>query len=254
VRRKLGLQPDTKHRSSSLPNRPRREDLLSWKVNGRRKNVQVEPTESVGTIAAPRPQVEPRPADSCSSTGHDTSIDASQRAKLQDKIEGRPVLDDIAVNSTAHRSDYEEDDGNVGSNEAAIGTREPEDFWALAEEQLRKRGSHQCKIMDKFDRVLQKPKNLGSTLEPPNTNARRIQINAFLESRFKKLENAEDENRLGRCKENAKRYLKIAVKSLTATQGIINKATAPCLPAGIACVGVTLLLTVSLFIQYQKAE
>jgi len=101
-------------------------------------------------------------------------------------------------------------------------------------------------MMKKFDSVLEK--HIGSALEPPRTKARREQIIAFIQPKSEKLENAEDQNRLSQCKENAKGFFRTAVKFVTKTQGIINAAAAHCLPASVACAGVTLLLTVSLFI------
>jgi hypothetical protein len=191
----------------------------------------MEPTTGVQTIAAPIEHDEPKAQTGGNSATNAEATDAQKRYKLLEEDGDEPVAEATAGSS------------KIQDGEA----KEPEDFWALAEKQLRHLdGLHKREMMKKFDSCLEK--NIGSALEPPRTKARREQIIAFIQPKSEKLENAEDQNRLSQCKENAKGFFRIAVKFVTKTQGIINAAAAPCLPASVACAGVTLLLTVSLFI------
>lgn len=201
LRRTVGLQPDTKHHTTSLPNRSSREYSPLGNDNDGRKSVQVESTKRLQTIAATGPQAGSK------SVGHEKVTDVEQRAKLQDKNEDRPVTKETSVNSTAQKGDSKENGGTAG-----IKTREPEDFWALAEKQLRQPDSDRGKVMKKFDAVLEKPENFGSKLEPPRSNARRKQINEFLESRIKKLENAKSQNHLSQCKEMQRAFSRLLSK------------------------------------------
>jgi hypothetical protein len=206
----------------------------------------MEPTTGVQTIAAPIKHDEPEAQTGDNSATNAKATGAQKRYKLLEEDEDKPVAEETAGNSKLQDGEPKKD-GNVGIDKAAAPTKEPEDFWALAEKQLRHlKGSHKSEMMKKFDSVLEK--HIGSALEPPRTKARREQIIAFIQPKSEKLENAEDQNRLSQCKENAKGFFRTAVKFVTKTQGIINAAAAPCLPASVACAGVTLLLTVSLFI------
>ncbi|PMD35782.1 hypothetical protein L207DRAFT_601605 [Hyaloscypha variabilis F] len=252
VRRTLGIQLGTQHRSTSLPNRSsnrsttrsRRKHPPSINDDGERENAQMEPTTGVQTIAAPIEHDEPKAQTGGNSATNAKATDAQKRHKLLEEDGDKPVAEETAGSSKLQDGEPNKD-GNVGIDKAAAPTKEPEDFWALAEKQLRHHeGLHKREMMKKFDRCLEK--NIGSALEPPRTKARREQIIAFIQPKSEKLENAEDQNRLSQCKENAKGFFRIAVKFVTKTQGIINAAAAPCLPASVACAGVTLLLTMCL--------
>jgi hypothetical protein len=206
----------------------------------------VEPTTSVQTVAAPIEHDEPKAQTGTNSTTNAQATDAQKRYKLLEEGEDRPLAEETAGGSKLQDGGPKKD-GNVGIDKAAPPTKEPEDFWALADKRLRHlEGFDKSEMMKRFDSILEK--NIGSALEPPGTKARREQIIAFIQPKSEKLENAEDQNHLSQCKENAKGFFRTAVKFVTKTQGIINAAATPCLPAAVACAGVTLLLTASLFI------
>jgi hypothetical protein len=251
--KKLGFQPDSL-RSTSLPNRSSNTSHRAYppSKNGFDvRSVQVEPIKSVQTIAASSAPVAPKAQAGGNSATYEQTTDAQKQDKLQEKDEGRSVAEGTAGGSKEQVDEPKEENGSVDTDEVAGRTREPDDFWALADEKLR-RDSDKSKIMENFDRVLQKPENIGPALEPPRTEARRKQIDAFIESKIKKLESAEDQNRLSQHKKKAKRFLRTAVECVKATQGIVKAATATCLPASVACAGVTILLTVSLAIQCHR--
>jgi hypothetical protein len=241
--KKLGLQRDAKSDPSSLPDRNHSHQKYSHSEghDSGSKRVQVQ------TIEVSSAQVEPGPQAGSHSASHEGATDAEQRAKLQDKNEKTSPAEERAADPTGQKTDSKRDDRNADIE--GISTREPEDFWALADEQLRQPGSDGAKIMKKFDLILEKPENLGSTLEPPGTDARKEQISAFLQSRIKKLKEPQDQSRWSQCGKDAKTFFKKAVGFVIATQGIMNAAAAPCLPASVACAGVTLILTVKLVVQ-----
>ncbi|OCK75793.1 hypothetical protein K432DRAFT_161465, partial [Lepidopterella palustris CBS 459.81] len=260
LRRKFGIQSGTKHRSTSLPDRSvirsstrsRCEYSSSENDDGGRESVQIEPTTGVQTIAVPIKHDEPKAQADGNSATNAKATNAQRRYKLQKEDEDKPLTEETAGSSKPQDGEPKKD-GNVGIDKAAAPTKEPEDFWALAEKQLRHdEGSHKSEMMKRFDSILKK--NIGSALEPPRTKARREQINAFIKSKSKNLENAEDQNRLSQCKEEAKNFFMTAVQFMIKTQGIINAAAAPCLPASVACAGVTLLLTICLEAANQRQD
>jgi hypothetical protein len=248
--KRFGLRADMS-RSTSLSNRSShqlRDACSTSKSAVDIRTIQVEPTANVRTITASSAQVEPNALVGDGSVTHDAATGQQKQNKLQKQGEDRPGTEETASGSKVPDGEPKEQHGNVVTHESAGCTKEPEDFWALAKERLRQ-DTDKREIIDKFDLILKKPENIGSALEHPGTGARRKQIDAFFKSKTKKLESAEDEDRLSQCKKSAKRFFRTAIECVTATQGIINHASAPCLPASVACAGVTLLLTVGLIIQ-----
>jgi hypothetical protein len=234
-------------RSTSLPNRPSDPSRRAYSPSKNDVDVrsaEVESTKTVQTVVAPNAQAEPKAQAGGNIVTHEKATHAQKQDKLQEKDEGRNVTDETAGGSKAQDGGPKED-----GDKAAGSAMELPDFWALANKKLRVDSSKR-KIMEKFDSILEEPENIGSALEPPGTKSRQQRIDAYITSKIKNLESAEDQNRLSQCKENAKSFFRIAVKCVKATQGLISAATAPCLPASVACAGVTVLLTASLVIQY----
>ncbi|KAH0553091.1 hypothetical protein GP486_006718 [Trichoglossum hirsutum] len=135
--------------------------------------------------------------------------------------------------------------GNDGKDtEAADLEAHPVDMWAMADNQLR--GDPQkCEMMQKYDRLLESKLPPGSKLEPIGTEERRKQAFGFFGSEIERL-NAIDTtsySQLKKCGNKAKRCFKAAVTCIMATRDIVNAAATPRLPASVACMGVTVLLS-----------
>lgn len=129
-----------------------------------------------------------------------------------------------------------------GANTAATNSKKDIDLWTIAETELRKDPQKREKL-EKYDRILEN--RLGSKLEPSETPERRKQVLDFLDKEIERLSGIDSETRLRRFKRKAGRFFKTAVDFVVATQSIINTAASPCLPAAVACAGVTVLLSVS---------
>lgn len=137
------------------------------------------------------------------------------------------------------------DDGNDAGQGVNTATADPTndfDMWAIAERELREDPQKREKL-DRYDKILED--HFKSKLEPIGTPKRREQFREFFESEVKNLTSIDSETRLQGCKNKAKRFLKAAVDCVLATRDIIAAASAPCLPASVACAGVTFLLSVS---------
>ncbi|KIW24505.1 hypothetical protein, variant [Cladophialophora immunda] len=111
------------------------------------------------------------------------------------------------------------------------------DMWARAEEELR-RDAQKREKMEKYDRILED--YFASKLKPIGTLERREQFLGFLSLEIEKLNRADSEIL---PTNKAKRFFRSAVESIIASKGIITAATAPCLPASVACAGVVVLLS-----------
>jgi hypothetical protein len=126
---------------------------------------------------------------------------------------------------------------------AAAGSNKDNDMWTIAEEKLRN-DPQKCKKLEKYDRILED--YFGSKLKPVGTLERREQFLGFLRSEIEKLNKTDSETRLSKCSNKAKRFFQSAVRCIMASKDIITAAATPCLPASVACAGVTVLLSVSL--------
>lgn len=126
-----------------------------------------------------------------------------------------------------------------GAKTAAAGSNKDNDIWTIAEEQLRK-DPQKCEKLEEYDRILER--HFGFKLEPVGTLERREQFLGFFSSEIEKL----NKTRLRDCSNKAKRFFKSAVDCIIASKDIITAAATPCLPASVACAGVTVLLSVSL--------
>lgn len=136
------------------------------------------------------------------------------------------------------------EDAWLGVKTATADPTKDNDMWAIAEEKLRKDPRKREKL-EKYDGILEA--HFGAKLKPIGTPERREQFLEFLNSEIEQLNSTTNSGtRLGRCSNKAKRFLRTAVDSIIATKGIITAATTPCLPASVACAGVTVLLSVSL--------
>jgi len=136
-------------------------------------------------------------------------------------------------------------DDNLPMKKAIADLDKEYDLWILADQQLRN-DHDKREIMKKYDRILEQ--NLGSELKPAGTSERRKQLLKFLDLKTNQLKDAANQTRLDDCSRKAKRFFRNAVDCVVATQCLINNAVAPCLPASVACAGVTFLLSVSLII------
>lgn len=131
-----------------------------------------------------------------------------------------------------------------GAKTVTVDPIKDNDMWAIAEEKLRKDPRKREKL-DKYNGILEA--YFKTKLQPVGTPERREQFLEFLNSEIEQLNSATNSGtRLGRCSNKAKRFLRNAADSIIATKGIITAATTPCLPASVACAGVTVLLSVSL--------
>ena len=121
--------------------------------------------------------------------------------------------------------------------------RTKSNLWAIAEQRLRD-SAEKGKIMQEYDRILEE--KMGFKLEPVGTPERQKQFLDFIDLESKKLDKrAKDISCLGKYTEKAKTSLRTVVDCVLAIKGVINTAASACLPAAIACAGVTVLLTVS---------
>jgi hypothetical protein len=134
------------------------------------------------------------------------------------------------------------EDAQLRMKTAATNSNKEDDMWTMAERKLRKDPKN-CEKLEEYDRILEK--QLGSKLMPIGTQERRKQVLEFLDLEIKRLEDTESKTRLGKWGAKAKRFFKETIDFIVLTQSIINTAAAPCLPAAVACAGVTVLLSVS---------
>jgi len=130
-----------------------------------------------------------------------------------------------------------------GTETATAGSNKDNDMWTIAEEELRKDPQKREKL-EQYDRILED--YFGSKLKPVGTLERREQFLGFLSSEIEKLDTTDCETRLRKCSNKAKRFFKSARGCILASKDIIAAAATPCLPASVACAGVTVLLSVSL--------
>jgi len=135
-----------------------------------------------------------------------------------------------------------EDDEDAQSSANAVTPGRIVDFWTIAEAELLK-DSQKREKLDKYNLILEK--RLGSKLEPSGTPERRKHILDFLHKAVDKLNSADSQTRLSKFKRKASRFFKSTIDFVVATQSTINTAASPCLPASVACAGVTVLLSVS---------
>lgn len=133
-------------------------------------------------------------------------------------------------------------DAQPSAKTAATTSNKDIDMWTIAEKELRT-DPRTCEKLEKYDRILHN--RLGSALEPIETPERRKQVLDFLDKEIERLNSLDSETRLRSFKRKAGRFFKSAVNFVAATQTIINAASSPCLPAAVACAGVTVLLSVS---------
>jgi hypothetical protein len=131
-----------------------------------------------------------------------------------------------------------------GEKTSTAGSHKDNDMWTIAEEKLRK-DPQKCEKLEEYDRILED--YFGSKLKPVRTMERREQFLGFLSSEIEKLNEADIETRLRKCSNKAKRFFKSAFGCIIASKNIIATAATPCLPASVACTGVMVLLSVSLF-------
>jgi hypothetical protein len=117
------------------------------------------------------------------------------------------------------------------------------DMWKIAEDQLRN-DPKMKEILDAYYGILKWKSDVN--LEPAGTPERKKQICNFIDSEHKKLP---DSSALGKCSSVFKKASENVVKA----KDVIAAATAPCLPASIACAGVMLILTVSWSLQLRMA-
>jgi hypothetical protein len=134
-------------------------------------------------------------------------------------------------------------DARPGANTAAAGPNKDNDMWTIAEAELREDPQKREKL-EKFDRILED--HFKSKLKPVGTLERREQFLGFLGSEIEKLNKTDSETRLRKCSNRAKRFFKSAVDCIIASKDIITAAATPCLPASVACAGVSVLLSVGL--------
>jgi hypothetical protein len=124
---------------------------------------------------------------------------------------------------------------------AAAGANTDVDMWAIAEAKLRQ-DAQKRKKLEQYDRIL--ADYFGAELKPAGSRERREQLLGFLGAEIDKLNQPESETRLSRCSNKAKRFFQSAVRCVMASKDVITAAATPCLPAAVACAGVTVLLSV----------
>ena len=117
-----------------------------------------------------------------------------------------------------------------------------DDLWAIAEEKLRCDPNTKT-TLEEYDCILQKEEK--SQLAPITKEERKLQAARYLESKVKELQEIKDGTRLAGCRAKIKRFLRSAADCIIEAHVVIGPATAACLPASVACAGVTLLLKVS---------
>ena len=131
---------------------------------------------------------------------------------------------------------------DLTANQDSVDSNDEGDLWAIAEEKLRGDPNTRTTLQE-YDRILQEEEK--SQLEPTTKEERKLQAARYLESKVKELQEIKDGTRLAGCRAKIKRFLRSAADCIIEAHTVIGPATATCLPASVACAGVTLLLKVS---------
>lgn len=170
-----------------------------------------------------------------------------RRSKSPNTENENQKIAQLTTGANAATFEITPDDSNdawLGAKTATVDPTKDNDMWAIAAEKLRKDPRKREKL-DKYNGILEA--RFKTKLKPIGTLERREQFLEFLNSEIEHLNNTtKSETRLGRCSNKAKRFLRTAADSIIATKSVITAATTPCLPASVACAGVTVLLSVSL--------
>ena len=124
----------------------------------------------------------------------------------------------------------------------SVDSNDEGDLWAIAEEKLRCDPNTKA-TLEEYDRILQEEEK--SQLEPFTKEERKLQAARYLESKVKELQEIKDGTRLAGFRAKIKRFLRSAADCIIEAHVVIGPATSACLPASVACAGVTLLLKVS---------
>ncbi|EFW99839.1 ankyrin repeat-containing protein [Grosmannia clavigera kw1407] len=164
----------------------------------------------------------------------------SLKGTLKNTIDVEPT-----PGSASHVSENISDNGEEDQPNADTDRQDPDtehDMWAKAEQKLRKDDKKRYNL-EKYDRILEA--HFGAKLEPIGTQSRRNQFYEFLTSEVEDLHRArtEDNTKWRKCKRKAKQYFETAAKVVVASKDIIAPATNACLPAGVACTGVVVILS-----------
>jgi hypothetical protein len=175
-------------------------------------------------------------------------------------VPGNATVDDVpstattSVSTLVVRSDDKPDnkldevqdaeqEATVKSQDQEIENSDPDaadltrdyDAWKIAEVQLR-RDEKNRKLLDAYYDILKS--KLTEGLEPAGTPERRKQISTFIESESEKFQNTNSLGTIGQV-------LNRASNLIVASKNVVVAASAPCLPASIACAGIMLILSVS---------
>jgi hypothetical protein len=130
------------------------------------------------------------------------------------------------------------DDSSEGGQDAEQDTPDlarQYDTWKIAEDKLRQ-DKKKRKLLDAYYEILKS--KLNEDLQPAGTSARRNQLCAFIVSESKNLQDPKNSGRVSQV-------LKQACGFIVASKHVVTAASAPCLPASIACAGMMLICSVS---------
>jgi len=180
---------------------------------------------------------QPDPASRPQSNAHiiDNEVPPAPKSDSEGDSDENILVDQPPSETASAHSEDEPSD--------AYDTQTKSNLWAIAEQRLRD-SAENGKIMQEYDRILEE--KMGFKLEPVGTPERQRQFLHFIDLESKKLDKrAKDISCLGKYTEKAKTSLRTVVDCILAIKGVINTAASACLPAAIACAGVTVLLTVS---------
>jgi len=187
-----------------------------------------------------------RSRSSSRSSRHKKSPDAKDSTKVDTIQSDSSHQVSTSTQVTPSKVNSGSSDPNLPTHKATTKPDNTDDIWALADQHLRK-DPNKKQTLEKYDEILKQ--ELGSALEPPGSEERKKQILKYLQSKTSQLDNPENETRLERFGTGAKSFFRSAVDCVIAAKDVINAAAAPCLPASVACAGVTFLLTVCLITQ-----
>jgi hypothetical protein len=153
------------------------------------------------------------------------------------------VLDDKLNNKSDEGQSAEQDAATVKSQDQeneknsdpdAADLNQNYDTWKIAEVQLRQDKTKR-KLLDAYYDILKS--KLNGDLEPAGTPERQKQISAFIVSESKSFQNTNNSGGISQV-------LKQASSFIVASKDVVTAASAPCLPASIACAGMMLILSV----------
>lgn len=167
-----------------------------------------------------------------------------QRRKKSENQKAESTQLAISTQASASIQEVQHDSGEDGKPVVmtAPDSNEVDDMWTKADKKLRMDPQKREKL-ESYDRILEQ--QLGSKLKPIGTLERRKQVLDYVDSEIKRFKDADTETWMWKCSKRAKGFFENTVSCVLCVQNIINTAAMPCLPAAVACAGVTVLLSVS---------